>query len=1415
MNQHPSQNISAQQYVQKHSYLLKQLKQCYLFDRYPQKKQLDKAFRLIGQLKKSKVPETTLISQISSILKCCEDKVKLSIGKVEQRKSALPQPKFPNELPVSRKLKEIQRLLLKHQVVIVAGETGSGKTTQLPKIALTIGRGVMGQIAHTQPRRLAARSVAERIAQELQTPLGEKVGFKVRFSDKSRDETYVKLMTDGILLAETQADRLLNRYDTIIIDEAHERSLNIDFLLGYIKQLLPRRPDLKVIITSATIDTGRFSQFFNNAPVIEVSGRTYPVEIRYRSLEDDNAGLGKSLQLNKGLQPNKDPQPNKSTKPDKSSQADPMPVKGDMVEGILAAVDELALETEGDILIFLSGEREIRESAEALRKHHSLFHGHQVPMEILPLYARLSPAEQSRIFSAHQGRRIILATNVAETSLTVPGIRYVIDTGFARISRYSVRHKIQRLPIEKVSQASARQRSGRCGRVSDGIAIRLYSESDHEQRPGFTEPELLRTSLAQVILQMLSLKLGDIKAFPFIEDPSAKQINDGYLLLEQLGAINCSRKLTAIGRSLAKLSVDPKIARVIIAAQQQNVLSEVLIIASGLSCQDPRERPSDKQQAADEKHAQYTSKRSDFISYLNLWVSYEAQRKHLTQNKLRKYCKAHFLSFMRMREWRELYQQLYTQTRELGFRYNELPSLNTERPSDDEDKLDYVSIHQALLTGFLGNIGYKEEKNVYLGARNMRFSIFPGSRLYKRKPKWIMAAEIVETSAVYARIVAAIEPLWLEQQAQHLLKHHYYEPFWEEKSGQVSAWSRVSLYGLIINARKKVNYGPIDPEVSQKIFIRDALVTGEYKDQNRNTPGFIKNNLALINELEHLEHKSRRKDLLVDDLAIFEFYQQRIEHEWVLSNSHQKTFIYTRAAFEQWRKKVEKKDPDHLQLEQSDLLKKEVDHVSDELYPPILANHDLQLPLEYHFLPGHELDGVTLVFPLPVINQLDEALFDWLVPGMIREKITLLLRALPKVIRKQFVPIPDTVTAFLEHEQYRNGYLIEQLLKFLKSRLSYTLSNQLEHEMGKDAHADFSDKIPEHLKMNFKIIDKEGHELDSNRNLSILKQRWGERALEQLEQTTDGLGQYDNSIERQDILSWDFNPLPEQLIIERHGMTMTLYPALQDKGDSVAIKLYDQKTTANDNHGQGIYRLLKLLLTKELKILLKQLPYIDKACLLFTSYGSCSDLKQDIVNGLLLNCINDTLDKDVMNISQIRNKEAFEHLFSSVMIRLDQNKADVCQTVLNVLQANHLLAKQLKGNIPFSLVSTLADIKAQQSQLVFKNFIAQTPLIWLKRLPRYFKGMTSRLDKAKSDHRRDGLNQMQIIPLWEKYEVQKKTLKKDQNTPEVLFFARTQLEEFRWLIEELRISLFAQELKTAQPVSVKRLEKKWKEICSD
>lgn len=1090
--------------------------------------------------------------------------------------------------------------------------------------------------------------------------------------------------------------------------------------------------------------------------MIEVSGRTYPVEVRYRF-----AGAAGENQTGDAL-----------------AEEARGSVEKTLVESILDAVDELSFEPAGDILVFLPGEREIRETSEALRKHHPAH------TEILPLFARLSHAEQQRIFSAHTGRRIILATNVAETSLTVPGIRYVIDSGLVRMSRYSIRHKIQRLPIEKISQASARQRSGRCGRISAGIAIRLYSEQDHEQRPAFTEPELLRTNLAQVILQMLNLNLGDIHAFAFIDKPSAKLINDGFLLLEQLGAIDTQRQVTALGRSLARFSLDPRVARVIIAAQENNVLSEVLIIAAALSCQDPRERPADKQQAADEKHALFASKKSDFISYIKLWFSYQQQRKHLSQNKLRKYCKSQFINYLRMREWRDLYQQLYTQAKESGFRFN----LFQYHGPDDEELLNYTAIHQALLSGFLANVAYREEKGSYLGTRGMRLAIFPGSKLYKTRPKWIMAAEIVETSNVYARTVAAIEPVWLENQARHIIRQQYFDPFWESKPGQVSAWSKLTLYGLVINPKKKVNYGPIDPDVSREIFIRDALVSGIYTDHRKQQPEFIKHNFALIHELEHLEHKSRRKDLLVDELAIFEFYAQRVEQK-----------IFSRAAFEKWRKKVETSEPEFLYMQQDDLLKKPADHISDELYPATIQcgrqGHPLSLPLEYHFLPGHALDGVTAVLPLSVINQLDEKKFDWLVPGLIREKITLMLRSLPKSIRKQFVPIPDTVTAFLQQVSYREGELLQLLLAFLETK---------DHSIRRLENGDkkiIDKNMPEHLKMNFKLVDQMQQELDSSRDFAGLKQQWGHQALQQLEQ------EIDDSIERDGITAWENIHLPDKLEIHRHGLSMLMYPALTDHQQSVSIKLFDRPQIASKQHWQGVFRLLLMSLQADLQRLKKELPEIDKLCLLFTPYACCNELKDDLLNAVVLNCI----DTD----KRIGDEAEFKHLQAQVKDKLQHEAEEICKAVLNVLVENQQLAKKLKGNIPFNLLNCISDIKMQQQNLIYKGFVTQTSLLWLKRLPRFLKAMQLRIDKAKNDYRKDELNQKQIEPLWNCYAKTKAEIEKnisDDPRQSETYFPDPELQQYRWLIEELRVSLFAQELKTSQPVSVKRLEKKWQEV---
>ncbi len=868
-----------------------------------------------------------------------ESQITASIERRAFRQKNIPIPEFENDLPVIERREEIAKAISEHQVIILSGETGSGKTTQLPKICLALGRGVSGMIGHTQPRRIAARTVATRIAEELKTELGDVVGYKVRFHDQVKaDRSYVKLMTDGILLAETQNDKFLNQYDTIIIDEAHERSLNIDFLLGYLKQLLPKRPDLKVIITSATIDTARFSEHFNHAPIIEVSGRTFPVEIRYRPpMGDDDEQRGY-----------------------------------DMVHGIVEAVDELCREGQGDILVFLSGERDIRDVSEALRKHHP------PKTEILPLLARQSAVEQNRVFKTGGHRRIVLATNVAETSLTVPGIRYVVDPGYARISRYSVRNKVQRLPIEKVSQSSANQRSGRCGRVAAGVAIRLYDEDDFKNRPAFTDPEVLRTNLASVILQMASLRLGEPAKFPFINPPPDKMINDGFRLLEELDAVDKHRQLTATGKQLAQLPIDPRIARMLLAAQKLNCITEVLIIASALSIQDPRERPMDKQQAADEAHNKYKDERSDFLAFIKLWELYHDKKKHLSQNKLRQYCKEHFLSFLRLREWHDIHQQLHVQVSQMGLKANQVPA-------------DYQEIHQALLSGLLSNIAVKSDNKEYTGTRNLKLHIFPGSALHKKGPKWVMAAELVETGRLYARIAAKIEPEWIEPVAGDLVRKQYSDPHWEKKPSQVVAFEQVSLYGLPIVPRRRVHFGPIDPVQSNEIFIRDALVQGDWFCRGP----FFKHNLKLIENIELLEQKSRRRDVLVDDDVLFEFYKTRIP-----------AHITNGAGFEKWRKKAEQDNPKLLFLTRDDLMQHQADHVTTDSFPDQLLVNRVPLALEYHFEPGKTHDGITQTIPLSLLNQTNPERYEWLVPGLLRDKIMFLLKSLPKTQRRHFIPMP-------------------------------------------------------------------------------------------------------------------------------------------------------------------------------------------------------------------------------------------------------------------------------------------------------------------------------------------------------------------------------------------------------------------------
>ncbi len=865
----------------------------------------------------------------------------------DQRLRNLPQPTYPDDLPVVARREEIARAIAANQVVIVCGETGSGKTTQLPKICLELKRGITGLIGHTQPRRIAARTVAARIAAELKSPLGHAVGYKVRFADKLSGHTYIKLMTDGILLAETQGDRLLKAYDTLIIDEAHERSLNIDFLLGYVKRILPRRPDLKLIVTSATIDAERFSQHFNGAPVIEVSGRTYPVEIRYRALaaEDD----------------------------DKQEE--------DMEQGILDAADELARERAGgDILVFLPGEREIRDTAELLRKHHP------PGTEILPLYARLSYEEQARVFKPGGSRRIVLATNVAETSLTVPGIHYVIDTGFARVNRYSWRNKVTQLQIEKISRASANQRAGRCGRVAAGVCIRLYAEEDFTARSEYTEPEILRSSLAAVILRMKSLKIGEIEDFPFLEPPTPRMIADGYQLLAELGAVDDNKQLTQVGWQLAKFPIDPRIARMIVAAKQENCLTEVLIIAAALTVQDPRERPYERAEAADRAHQAFQDERSDFLAYLNLWAFFEDAIKHKKSNrKLVELPHTHFLSHQRMREWRDIHGQLAGHTGELGMLANQTPA-------------SFEQIHRALLAGLLGNIGFKNEEGEYLGARAIKFAIFPGSVLRKAQPKWVMAAELAETARLYARCVAKIDPEWIEPVAQALVKKHHFDPHWEKERAMVVAFERVTLYGLTIVPKRRVHYGPIDPKGAREIFIRRALAAGDYETRAK----YYEYNQQLIKDVQELEHKARRRDVLVDEQVIFAFYDALIPPD-----------IYNGAAFEKWRREAESHNPKLLYLTRDYLMRHAASDITEAQFPETLAAGGAEFKLAYRFDPGHALDGVTATVPLALLNTLDPADFDWLVPGLIRDKITFAFKALPKTIRRNLVPVPEQVTAFL------------------------------------------------------------------------------------------------------------------------------------------------------------------------------------------------------------------------------------------------------------------------------------------------------------------------------------------------------------------------------------------------------------------
>lgn len=1374
-----STNIDISQQIQT---LWKQLPSCMLADRFPLRNRLNQARTLAEQNK----PVEKSINEIAQ-------KMRTSQARYAARLASLPKPEYPLELPVSGKKEEIAKAIENNQVVIVCGETGSGKTTQLPKICLELGRGVSGLIGHTQPRRIAARSVASRIAQELQSPLGEVVGYKVRFNDKLSESSYIKLMTDGILLAETQGDKFLNAYDTIIIDEAHERSLNIDFLLGYLKQLLPKRPDLKIIVTSATIDADRFSQHFNGAPVIEVSGRTYPVEIRYRPL--GKAGFrAKEIAATENAQFDLDDDTVFGIARKAKTEARWLEEDDEeeaIEEAILDAADDLLRQGDGDILVFLPGEREIRDVADHLRKYQGrsakLKH-----IEVLPLFARLSIEDQQKIFKSHSSRRIVLATNVAETSLTVPGIKYVIDAGLARVNRYSPRAKVEQLQIEKISQAAAKQRAGRCGRVSNGICVRLYSEEDFNGRPEFTEPEILRSSLASVILRMAALRLGDVTEFPFIEAPSSRLIADGYQLLQELGAVNQQRQITETGLQLARLPLDPRVGRMILAAKREGCLNEILIIASVLSIQDPRERPMDKREAADNAHAKFAGEGSDFMSYLKLWDFFDNALKTKKSNKdLLNQCHSNFLSFLRLKEWRELHAQLLEtvaemwpesmsvrqarQGREANERAPKTVQIVRQGANEAGDKAivkidaqkeaSYEQIHKSLLAGLLGNIGFKDgESESYAGARGIRFHIAPGSTLKKTRPKWVIAAELVDTTKLYARCVAKIEPDWIEPLARGLTESQYTDPRWDRKMGMVNAWERVSLYGLTVIPKRRVHYGPINVAESREIFIREALANGEFDTR---APFFIANE-RLIAEVEELEHKARRQDVLVDEHQLFAFYDAKIPAD-----------IYQAATFEKWREEAEKLNPKLLYLTREDLMRHGADAITAVQFPEKMLLDGVEVALKYRFEPGHVLDGVTATIPLALLNQLNPVQTEWLVPGMLREKLTYLIKALPKTFRRVCVPVPEFITKFLDENKVGEG-AIKQVLAAHIHKVT-TLKIGIE---------DWVEDTPAHLLMNFSIVDDAGRELAMGRDWNALKKQLGSAAQLTFRNTSP-------DIEKTGLKQWDFGDLPPTLSFERDGLKVTGYPALEDNQDTVSVKLFDTEHEAVVNHRKGVCRLMRFELKEQMKQLEKSLPNFNQYALQLRNVVSPDDLREDLLTAIA--------DRAFIGEDDLpRSNDEFMKLKQRARTRLPAVTQAVTRIVQTIAGEYQLLTAQ-QAKMPATVNRLKKDLEQQIGLLVYKNCMHRTPWEQLQHLPRYLKALRLRIEKQPANPDRDGKNAASVGLLWQKWVEEVEKQQKSDNVSDELL-------NFRWLIEELRVSLFAQELKTPFPVSIKRLEKLWQDM---
>ncbi|MEV0263028.1 ATP-dependent RNA helicase HrpA [Streptomyces sp. NPDC050617] len=1259
--------------------------------------------------------------------------------RVAARREAVPKISYPEQLPVSQKKDEILAAIRDHQVVVVAGETGSGKTTQIPKICLELGRGVKGLIGHTQPRRLAARTVAERVAEELNTPLGEAVGWKVRFTDQVGGDTLVKLMTDGILLAEIQTDRELRQYDTIIIDEAHERSLNIDFILGYLAQLLPRRPDLKVVITSATIDPERFARHFasfasvagdeggNSAPIVEVSGRTYPVEVRYRPLLEEG-----------------------------SEDSD-----RDQITAICDAVDELQREGDGfgDILVFLSGEREIRDTADALEKKKLR------STEILPLYARLSHAEQHRVFQRHQGRRIVLATNVAETSLTVPGIRYVIDPGSARISRYSHRTKVQRLPIEPVSQASANQRKGRCGRTSDGICIRLYSEDDFLSRPEFTDAEILRTNLASVILQMTAAGLGDIEKFPFIDPPDRRNIKDGVDLLVELGAIDPKQKdvkkrLTPMGRKLSQLPVDPRLARMVLEADRNGCVREVMVIAAALSIQDPRERPSDKQAQADQQHARFKDESSDFLAFLNLWRYVREQQKALSSSAFRRMCRGEFLNYLRIREWQDIYSQLRTVAKTMGIHLSE------EDAAPDH-------IHTALLSGLLSHLGLKEaEKNEYLGARSAKFAVFPGSALFKKPPRWIMSAELVETSRLWARVNAKIEPEWVEPLAQHLVKRTYSEPHWEQKQAAVMAYERVTLYGVPIVAQRKVNYGRIDPETSRDLFIRNALVEGDWRTHHQ----FFHDNRKLLGEVEELEHRARRRDIMVDDETLFDFYDERLPDD-VVSGAH----------FDSWWKRKRREEPELLNFEHSMLINENAEQVTKDDYPDTWRQGGLKFKVTYQFEPGADADGVTVHIPLQVLNQVSAEGFDWQIPGLREDLVTELIRSLPKPIRRNYVPAPNFAKAFLERAVP------------LQEPLTTTLTRELQRMVGVRMEPDDFDlsRVPDHLKITFRVVDERRRKIAEEKDLEALrlalKPKTRAAITKAFEQASEGSGG-GGPEQRSGLTSWTVGTLPRTFETRRAGQPVKAYPALVDEGASVAVKLFDTEPEQRQAMWRGTRRLILLNLpSNPAKFAQDKLSNQQKLALSRNPHGSIAALFED--------CVSAAADRLIAaRGGPAWDEESFRKLFDAVRADIVDATLDAIRKVQEVLAAWQACERRLKATTSPVLLPSLTDIKEQLAELIKPGFVTAHGARRLPDLMRYLVAVDRRLQQLPTNAQRDRARLEKVKEMRDEYAWLLEQLPKGRPVPQ-------QVLDIRWMIEELRVSYFAHALGTAYPVSDKRIVK--------